>query len=381
MEHGSESGASIVCTQSKGVEIQCAAQKRCSMMKGFRQRIQGQLRNPNGQPRQTSTKPNQRQKRAVRRTRIAPTPAGWCAIAIASIALGIPRPGGETADPRPFVGVVLLLALFGELAMLLADRKRFTASVAVPAVLRCEEEGTVHVAVPNALPNQRIRYLSAHQLNDAGQASFNVQPRQRGIYRLRDLYLEDTGPIGLLRRSRIIDTANDNMVCVGPTRQTLGSETSINQNVASPSIDTELDRLRAYVSGDDVRLLNWRSTARVGQPMVEVHQPQATALVVVIDLGPNDGSKAEAWASLSAGALERMLDQGPIEVRSRDAQGEMTRTVTTDRQIDIVLGSAVTGEPVTLDKANLYIGAWRNDLDEARSRGVHIISDTTTDRL
>jgi uncharacterized protein (DUF58 family) len=302
-------------------------------------------------------------------------------LAIAAIALGIPRPGGEGGDPRPFVGVVLLLALLGEFAMLLADRKRFAATVTVPAVLRCEEEGTVHVSVANALPNQRIRYLSAHQLNDAGQTSFNVQPRQRGIYRLRDLYLEDTGPIGLLRRSRIIATANDNMVCVGPSRQALNSDTSLTQNVASSSIEKELDRLRTYVLGDDVRLLNWRSTARVGQPMVEVHQPQATALVVVIDLGPNDGSKAEAWASLSAGALERMLDQGPIEVRSRDAQGEMTRTVTTDRQIDIVLGSAVTGEPVTLDHANLYIGAWRNDLDAAKSQGLHIISDTTTDLL
>lgn len=309
-----------------------------------------------------------------------PTPAGWCAFAIAAIALGIPRPSSETADPRPFIGVVLLLALIGELAMLLADRKRSTATVAVPAVLRCEEEGTVHVCVDDPLPNQRVRYLNTHQFNDAGQASFNVQPRQRGIYRLRDLFLEDTGPIGLLRRSRIIATSHDHMVCVGPTRQPLSVDTATSNTFAVASADTELDRLRTYVSGDDVRLLNWRSTARVGQPMVEIHVPQVTALVVVIDLGPNDGAKAEAWASVSAGVLERLLDQGPIEVRSRDAQGEMTRTVTTDRQIDIVLGSAVTGEPVTLDDANFYIGAWRSDLELAKTGGVHVISDTTANQ-
>jgi uncharacterized protein (DUF58 family) len=321
--------------------------------------------------------PKLKRQSTVKRTRIVPTPAGWCGFAIAAIALGIPRPSSETADPRPFIGVVLLLALAGELAMLLADQKRSAATIAVPAVLRCEEEGTVHVSVSDPLPNQRVRYLSTHQLNDAGQASFGVQPRQRGIYRLRDLFLEDTGPIGLLRRSRIITTPNDHMVCVGPTRQTLGADTATNNTFAVASADTELDRLRTYVSGDDVRLLNWRSSARVGQPMVEVHQPQATALVVVIDLGPNDGAKAETWASVSAGVLERLLEQGPIEVRSRDAQGEMTRTVSTDRQIDIVLGSAVTGEPVTLDKANFYIGAWRSDLDLAKTRGVHVISDTT----
>jgi uncharacterized protein (DUF58 family) len=328
------------------------------------------------QQRQTQQR-QKRQRGSAKRTRIVPTPAGWCALAIAAIALGIPRPSSETADPRPFIGVVLLLALVGELAMLLADRKRSAATLAVPAVLRCEEEGTVHVHVNDPLPNQRVRYLNTHQLNDAGQASFNVQPRQRGIYRLRDLFLEDTGPIGLLRRSRIIATPNDHMVCVGPTRQALGADTATSNTFAVASPDTELDRLRSYVSGDDVRLLNWRSTARVGQPMVEIHVPQATALVVVIDLGPNDGAKAEAWASVSAGVLERLLEQGPIEVRSRDAQGEMTRTVTTDRQIDIVLGSAVTGEPVTLDNANFYIGAWRSDLELAKTGGVHVISDTS----
>ena len=324
-----------------------------------------------------TTKATKSQVRTVPRRRIVPTPAGWCAFAIAAIALGIPRPSSEIADPRPFVGVVLLLALIGELVVLLADRKRFIATVDVPAVLRCEEEGTVHVSVTDALPNQRVRYLSTHQLNDSGRTSFDVQPKQRGIYRLRDLFLEDTGPIGLLRRSRIIASPTPNMVCVGPTRHALNSNATLNNTVTALSVDTELDRLRAYVFGDDVRLLNWRSTARVGQAMVEVHQPQAIALVVVIDLGPNDGPKAEAWASLSAGVLEQLLDQGPIEVRSRDSQGEMTRSVATNRQIDIVLGSAVTGEPVALDNANLYIGAWRNDLNLAKTNGVHIISDTT----
>jgi uncharacterized protein (DUF58 family) len=320
-----------------------------------------------------------KRKRKVRRLRILPTPAGWCALAIAAIALGIPRPSIETSDPRPFVGVVLLLALLGELVMLLADRKGFSASVNIPSVLRCEEEGTVQVGVADSVPNQRVRYVGTHELDPAGNASFDVQPRQRGIFRLRDLYLEDTSPIGLLRRSRLIVSPTDQMVCVGPKRQMLGVEISTMNNVtvASPSVDAELDRLRAYVSGDDVRFLNWRSTARTGQAMVEVHQPQAIDPMIVIDLGPNEGPKAEAWASMAAGVLERLLATGPLQVRSRDAQGEMTRTVTNDRQIDIVLGSAVTGEPVALDHANLYIGAWRNDLGAAEDEGVHVISDTS----
>ena len=317
----------------------------------------------------------QQQKR-VRKTRVLPTPAGWCAFAIAAIALGIPRPSIETADPRPFVGVVLLIALFCELVMLLADRKRITASIEVPPVLRCEEEGTVHVSVTDALPNQRIRYLSTHELNEGGHASFGVQPRQRGVYRLRDVFLEDTGPIGLLRRSRIIDSPADRMVCVGPKREPLSADlTNVSASIPDSTPDTELDRMRAYVSGDDLRFLNWRSTARTGHPMVEVHKPLGTNAIVVIDLGPNDGPKAEAWASLAAGALERLIEQGPIEVRSRDAQGETLRTLANDRHIDIVLGSAVTGEPVALDRATLYIGAWRNDLDLAKTNGVQVISD------
>jgi uncharacterized protein (DUF58 family) len=318
-------------------------------------------------------------QRRVRRLRILPTPAGWCALAIAAIALGIPRPNTDTADPRPFVGVVLVLVLLGELGMLLTERKGFSATVNVPSVLRCEEEGTVHVCVADSVPNQRIRYVGTHELDQNGNASFDVQPRQRGIFRLRDLYLEDTGPIGLLRRSRLVVSPSSHMVCVGPKRETLGSEISTINNLAaiSSTIDTELDRLRTYVMGDDVRLLNWRSTARTGQPMVEVHQPQTVDPMIIVDLGPHEGPKAEAWASVAAGVLERLLALGPFEVRSRDAQGEMTRTVSNDRQIDIVLGSAVTGEPVALDHANLYIGAWRNDLGTAKENGIHVISDTS----
>jgi uncharacterized protein (DUF58 family) len=294
-----------------------------------------------------------------------PTPAGWCAVAISAIALGIPRPALQTMDPRPFVGVVLLLALLGELGALLADRKPVAAGVEVPAVLRCEQIGTVRVWITEPLPNQRVRYLSTHELDETGATAFDVEPRQRGIFRLRDLYLEDTGPIGLLRRSRIIVSPHEQMVCVGPIRKHLAADFNQNNsfNATVPSADRTLDRLRAYVSGDDVRLLNWRSTARVGQPMIEVHLPQAIDPVIVIDLGPNPGEKAEAWASLAAAALEQLLLQAPLLVRSRDAQGEMTRPV--------------TGEPVSLGGALLYIGAWRNDLEEAQSKGVHVISDHT----
>jgi hypothetical protein len=32
---------------------------------------------------------------------------------------------------------------------------------------------------------------------------------------------------------------------------------------------------------------------------------------------------------------------------------------------------------VTLDNANFYIGAWRSDLELAKTDGVHVISDTS----
>ena len=318
-----------------------------------------------------------RRRDNLRRTRLLPTPAGWCAIAVAAVALGIPRPNIETSDPRPFVGMVLILAVLGELLLVLVDRKPFTASVIVPTVLRCDEDGTVHVSVRDPLPNQRVRYLTTHKLNEQGHVSFDVAPRQRGVFRLRDLQLEDTGPIGLIRRSRVINPTTSYMVCVGPKRSRQDGDTAA---VATtfPNLDTELDRLRTYVVGDDVRLLNWRSTARTGHPMVEVRQSPAHEPVVVIDLGAVQGAKAEAWASLAAGALQRLIQLGPVVVRSRDAQGETTRTITNDRHIDIVLGSAVTGEPVSMGIANLYIGAWRSDLVAAERDGMKVITDTDT---
>jgi uncharacterized protein (DUF58 family) len=303
------------------------------------------------------------------RAKYRPTNSGWTLLALATVALVVPRPFRDGPDPRPFVGAAILLALILETLFLLFQRDRAQARVELPRTLRVDEEGNI-VVHADFRPGLKVRYATTFTLDERSQVRIPVVAKQRGVFRARSVFLDEVGPLGILQRSSPIPV-EDNLVCVGPKRVSIPLPPPLLS--PAPSSDQDVDRLRAYQPGDDVRLLHWRSMARTNEPTVQVRNGVRPVTKVAIDLGPTDGPKAERWASYAAHVLSELIKAGPIEVRSRDSYGETVRHIFSDRHIDIVLGSAETGESVQISHADLYIGSWRPDLES--HRGLQVLSD------
>lgn len=109
--------------------------------------------------------------------------------------------------------------------------------------------------------------------------------------------------------------------------------------------------------------------------MVTTSSSTATLVRVAVDLGPNDGAKAEYWARIAAGYLDAKLSVGPVSLVLRDSHGIVEVNITSTTEVSAALASATTGEPVPVNNVDVYIGVWRNDLDAAKSKGVYIVSD------
>lgn len=311
--------------------------------------------------------------RVPRPWKVAPTATGWCFLAIAVIALFVPRPLKDGPDPRPFLGTAVVLVLLADTIALLVLRRGVHSAASVPRFLRCGEPAGIHVQLTGQSPRRaNVRFLGQHELDDAGHTMVTLLPRQRGVFRIRELFLEVPSPFGLVRWSPPVDVRGDGLVCVGPFR-TPSALARYEQQVRPG--DEEPDRLRPYVAGDEIRRIDWRTSARSPQSMILLREAPRDHVHVVVDLGPEPGARAEHLASIAAGVLEELLLRGPVVVTSRDAQGLTTRTLTADAHIDAVLGSATTGAPVVTDGLTMYIGAQRTDLAALRGENVFVIAE------
>lgn len=132
---------------------------------------------------------------------------------------------------------------------------------------------------------------------------YRVRPRTRGDAHFDDLHLRVDGPLRLVRRSwRRAGTAQhvrvypglrdlrryDLLVRRGLERHAGG------QRVRLPGASTEFERVREYVPDDEFRHINWKATARRGQPMVNQFEAERSQnLVVLLDAGRTMAALAE----------------------------------------------------------------------------------------
>ncbi|HLZ27166.1 MAG TPA: DUF58 domain-containing protein [Chloroflexota bacterium] len=133
--------------------------------------------------------------------------------------------------------------------------------------------------------------------------SYHVQPPHRGDAAFGDLHLRVEGPLRLVRRSfKQAGTAQP--VRVYPNLRELrrydllvrrGLEVQpVGRPVRVAGASTEFERVREYLPDDEFRRINWKATARRGQPMVNQFEAERSQnLVVMLDAGRSMAALAD----------------------------------------------------------------------------------------
>ena len=124
------------------------------------------------------------------------------------------------------------------------------------------------------------------------QLSYTVNPSARGEYHWGEIQVRQLSPWRLTWHNWKIP--QDQSVAVYPDliglrslsiRLTLESSGSI-RRARRLGIGTEFSELREYGVGDDPRFIDWKATARRGQPLVRVLEPeQEQTLIILLDRG------------------------------------------------------------------------------------------------
>jgi uncharacterized protein (DUF58 family) len=142
------------------------------------------------------------------------------------------------------------------------------------------------------------------RLDASERITYHVLPRQRGDAAFGDLYLRVTGPLGLVQRQWRVP-GSGRQVRVYPNLRDLRKYDLLVRRglqvqpgaraVRLAGASTEFERLREYLPDDEFRRINWKATARRGQPMVNQYEAERSQnLVILLDAGRLMGARADA---------------------------------------------------------------------------------------
>jgi uncharacterized protein (DUF58 family) len=314
-----------------------------------------------------------------RRKRWLVTPFGWCMLTLGLGALLLPRRVFGPEDPRPIVGIAFLVLFLIEAILLKSRDAAVSGTATIAPILIVGRDDPIDIQAYGVVSGVlRVRHFSVATVDPDGHATLHWSPKRRGIFRLRDVRLCVGGPFGLLERTKELAPNGHGVVCVGPSRLAVDAIALSAWSAISGRSDDEpeeLNGIRLYTPGDDVRAIHWRLSAREGRPMITTTVSPIAATKIAVDLGPIEGPKAEYWAQVAATFLDRELQKGPVALVVRDSQGVALIDITSPSDVSASLAAAVPGEPVPIDDVTAYVGAWRNDLVESQRKGVVVVSD------
>ncbi len=146
--------------------------------------------------------------------------------------------------------------------------------------------------VPQDLPGTP-ELISGQSLPHTSETTtYTVHPYRRGEYEWQGIYVRQLGAWGLAWHQWRVDAAQT--VAVYPDlvglkslsiRLTLQSTGAMRQT-RKQGIGTEFSELREYNSGDDLRSIDWKATARRNRPLVRVLDPeQEQTVIILLDRG------------------------------------------------------------------------------------------------
>ena len=273
---------------------------------------------------------------------------GRCLLAagIATAACAVPLAERDLLRVGAFAAVLPLLALLLALATRRTVRVQRTLSshrlpVGAEATVTLQVTGgaavgpleLVDTAPDAAGPAAPPRFVvSSRARGTAAAVQYHLHPVRRGVHRIGPLVAYGTDPLGLADFARTVPGTDRLLVLprTVPLRgvpHALGSSDGAHGAGAAGSGQGRSDVLvRPYRSGDELRRVHWRSTARHDELMVRLEErPWRGGVTVLLDRragahrGHGPGASLEWAVTFAASACVHLIDRGePVELVTED---------------------------------------------------------------
>lgn len=303
-----------------------------------------------------------------------PTRHGWAMVVAAAVSIIVGRVFGLM---ELFVIGVALLATFG-IALLVVNRplpridvrriaRPTTVSVGEPARVDLQVVNRSHVRTPRLKLWEPVgdkggapMQLAPLAAGEAISAAYRVPTLRRGVLRTGPLRAERTDSLGLAKRAVWLAGAGE--VLVVPERVPLafpgtGSSGRLGQHLrmkAFGQTGSEFHSQREYTPGDDLRRINWKSSARAGTLIVretamEGVQRCTVVLDTLADGYDDDGferavtAAASIVAASAAVGIATRLVAPELDLRGQDVAPQSLRWLATVAPGQEVVDHAASG--------------------------------------
>ncbi|HYR09806.1 MAG TPA: DUF58 domain-containing protein [Longimicrobium sp.] len=151
-----------------------------------------------------------------------------------------------------------------------------------------------------------------------GTARAEMVWERRGVYPLETVTLSTSFPFGLFIKERDVDVAGEVVVWPRtdrPVREPRPAGERVRRTgevfAGSAGARGEYRGLRPYRAGDDPRDVHWRTSARVGHPVVrEYERDRSRALWLCLDLRAMEGEMAETAVEIAAAVAAAAVRRG-----------------------------------------------------------------------
>ncbi len=194
----------------------------------------------------------------------------------------------------------------------------------------------LHISLIDEVPPQfQIRNFKVDFMLKAGQhktLSYKLRPVKRGEYHFGLLHVYASSPVGLVARR--FTFPENRMVPVYPSYLQMRKYElfAISNRLVEIGIkkirkighNREFDQIKEYVSGDDLRTVNWKATARKGALMVNTYQDEKSQqLYSIIDKGRAMKMPFEGMTLLDY-AINSSLVISNVAIKKEDKAGLIT---------------------------------------------------------
>jgi uncharacterized protein (DUF58 family) len=203
----------------------------------------------------------------------------------------------------------LRLARDGDSRVRLGETATVTVSLANTSARTLRAQ--VRDAWPPSARAQPARSPVRVRGGDAGSITVTVRPARHGDCVADRVTVRSFGPLGLAARQRgqrlpwtvrALPPFHSRRHLPGKLAQL--RELDGQHRAVRPGQGSEFDSLRSYVTGDDVRSIDWRSTARRREVLVRTWRPERDRRIVfVLDTGRTAAGRVAAADQLAAGQL------------------------------------------------------------------------------